>query len=353
VTASEETLLQPGGDAPGRRFPCDGQGKGEAVLRVENIAVREVRNDNPLVLTGPISFHIDDGEIFGLVGESGSGKSMAALALMQLVPRGFTVAGSARYGEIDLVAAGERKMRHLRGKDLAMIFQEPMSALNPVFTLEAQLVAAIRAHRAVSRAEARARAVELFRMVGIPDPETRIAYYPHQFSGGMCQRAMIAMALASGARFLIADEPTTALDVTIQEQIIRLIERLVAETGLSVLFISHDLGVVARICDRVAVMYAGEVVETGAADALLRRPLHPYAMGLVRCSPDLAQIGVVQRGIPGTPPLVGQWPKGCRFRDRCEYAEERCAARQELRDFGAGRQVRCCRAEEIGALQPA
>ncbi len=323
------------------------------MLRVENMAVRETRGENPLVLTGPISFDIGDGEIFGLVGESGSGKSMAALALMQLAPRGFKVTGSARFDDTDLVAAGERQMRRMRGRQLAMIFQEPMSALNPVFTLEAQLVAAIRAHRSISRADARARAVELMRMVGIPDPETRIGNYPHQFSGGMCQRAMIAMSLASGARFLIADEPTTALDVTIQEQIIRLIEQLVAETGLSVLFISHDLGVVARLCDRVAVLYAGEVVETGAADVLLREPLHPYSRGLVRCAPDLTHIGVVQRGIPGAPPLVGQWPTGCRFRDRCEFAAAKCAERQELRDFGGGRQARCCRVEEIGALQPA
>jgi len=318
------------------------------MLRVDDIAVREVRGENPLVLTGPVSFHIEEGEIFGIVGESGSGKSMTALALMQLVPGGFKVTGSARLGETDLVAAGERQMRRVRGRDVAMIFQEPMSALNPVFTLESQLVAAIRAHRSVSRGEARRRAVELFRMVGIPDPETRIGYYPHQFSGGMCQRAMIAMSLASGARFLIADEPTTALDVTIQEQILQLIERLVAENGLSVLFISHDLGVVARLCDRVAVLYAGEVVETGAADMLLRNPLHPYSQGLLRCAPDLSHIGVVQRGIPGTPPPVGNWPKGCRFRDRCEFAQQRCAEPQELRDFGAGRQVRCCRAGEIG-----
>lgn len=317
------------------------------MLRVDDISVSAAKGAAPLVLTGPISFSIQDGEIFGLVGESGSGKSMAALALMKLVPRGFEVSGKADLNDTDLVAAGNREMRRLRGKELAMIFQEPVSALNPVFTIEAQLVAAIRANRSVSKAEARARAVELLKLVGIPDPEKRVSNYPHQMSGGMCQRAMIAMALAGGARFLIADEPTTALDVTIQEQIIQLIERLVKETGLSVLFISHDLGVVARLCDRVAVLYAGEVVETGDADTLLKQPLHPYSQGLLRCAPDLTHIGQVQRGIPGTPPAAGAWSAGCRFRDRCEFAEARCAERQDLRDFGNGHQVRCCRAGEI------
>lgn len=321
------------------------------MLRVEDISVADVR-DSSLVLTGPVSFEVGEGEIFGLVGESGSGKSMAALALMQLVPKGFEVTGQAHLDDINLVTAGERKMRHLRGKELAMIFQEPVSALNPVFTIEAQLVAAIRAHKKISKADARLRARELLKMVGIPDPDSRIGNYPHQFSGGMCQRVMIAMALASGARFLVADEPTTALDVTIQEQILQLIERLVAETGLSVLFISHDLGVVARLCNRVAVMYSGEIVETGDAETLLRNPRHPYSQGLLRCAPDLSHIGVVQRGIAGTPPAVGHWPLGCRFRERCEFAEDRCAGKQELRSIGEGHTVRCCRAEELLMVQP-
>ena len=315
------------------------------MLRVRDMSVTGGSAEH-LVLTGPVSFEVGQGEILGLVGESGSGKSMTALALMRLVPQGFHVTGRAELDDTDLVAAGERQMRRMRGRDLAMIFQEPVSALNPVFTLEAQLVAAIRAHRKVSRAEARERGVELLRMVGIPDPATRIGSYPHQLSGGMCQRAMIAMSLASGARLLIADEPTTSLDVTIQEQIIRCSNGWCGD-WLSVLFISHDLGVVARLCDRVAVLYAGEVVETGEARELLHDPLHPYSQGLLRCAPDLSQIGVVQRGIPGTPPTPESWPKGCRFRARCEFAQERCAAPQELREFSPGRQVRCCRAEEI------
>jgi oligopeptide/dipeptide ABC transporter ATP-binding protein len=315
------------------------------VLEIADLTVR-FSGDARQAVDG-VSLSLRRGEIFGLVGESGSGKSMTALALMRLTPAGFRVSGSAIVAGTDVVAASERQMRALRGRDLAMIFQEPMSALNPVFTLEQQLVAAIRAHRKVSRAEARARAVELLRTVGIPDPQSRLGTYPHQLSGGMCQRAMIAMSLASGARFLIADEPTTALDVTIQEQIIQLIERLTAETGLSVLFISHDLGVVARLCHRVAVLYAGEVVETGAADALLNGPLHPYSQGLLRCAPDLSEIGMVQRGIPGTPPLAGNWPTGCRFAPRCAFAQARCAEPQALRTLAPGHEVRCCRAEEL------
>jgi len=317
------------------------------MLRVEEITVTDYRTGAPVPLTGPVSFSIGNGEIFGLVGESGSGKSMTALALMRLVPRTSRVTGSAVLDGKDVAAASEKEMRELRGNQLAMIFQEPVSALNPVFTLEEQLVAAIRAHKRISRADARKRAIELLRMVGIPDPERRLRYYPHQLSGGMCQRVMIAMALASGARFLIADEPTTALDVTIQEQIIQLIKRLSDETGLSVMFISHDLGVVARICDRVAVLYAGEVVETGMSETLLSSPLHPYSQGLRRCAPHLSEVGVVQRGIAGTPPIAGQWPAGCRFRERCEFAQERCKSPQKLEEVAPGYFVRCCRASEL------
>jgi oligopeptide/dipeptide ABC transporter ATP-binding protein len=317
------------------------------MLRVNDLEVINKQDGLPVTLTGPISFEIKDGEIFGLVGESGSGKTMAALALMRLVPASAHISGRALLGSRDLVATSEREMRRIRGADVAMIFQEPVSALNPVFTLETQLKAAIRAHKKVSARRAREQAVELFRTVGIPDPETRLTYYPHQLSGGLCQRAMIAMTLASGAKFLIADEPTTALDVTIQEQIIQLIERLVEETGLSVLFIIHDLGVVARLCDRVAVLYAGEVVEVGASDILLRAPLHPYTQGLMRCAPDLSEIGVVRRGIPGTPPAAGAWPSGCRFRQRCEFARDACRAPQALEEFQPGHVVRCGRAREL------
>jgi peptide/nickel transport system permease protein len=185
------------------------------------------------------------------------------------------------------------------------------------------------------------------RMVGIPDPESRLKFYPHQLSGGLAQRAMIAMALSSGAKFLIADEPTTSLDVTIQEQIVQLIERLARESGISVLFISHDLGVVARLCKRVAVLYAGEIVELGTTEQLLRDPQHPYTKGLLRCAPDFDEVGAIRRGIPGTPPLAGELPPGCRFRERCTFAIESCAMPQVLAERTSGHSVRCCRSETL------
>ena len=212
------------------------------MLQVSDISVVDYRTGRPVALTGPLSFDVEDGEIFGLVGESGSGKTMAALALMRLAPSTARVSGHAVLDGRDLATASERDMRDIRGADIAMIFQEPVSALNPVFTFETQLIAAIRAHRKLTKTAARARAVELMHLVGIPDPEFRLKFYPHQLSGGLAQRAMIAMALASGAKFLIADEPTTSLDVTIQEQIMQLIERLARDSGIAVLFISHDLG---------------------------------------------------------------------------------------------------------------
>lgn len=321
------------------------------MLEVNDIAVVDYRTGQPVPLTGPLSFAVGDGEIFGLVGESGSGKSMTALALMRLAPRSSRVSGRAVLDGRDLVAVPERTMRDIRGADISMIFQEPVSALNPVFTLEAQLVAAIRAHQSLGKAAARSRAIELIQLVGIPDPETRLTFYPHQLSGGLAQRAMIAMALASGARFLIADEPTTSLDVTIQEQIMQLIERLVRDTGLAVLFISHDLGVVARLCNRVAVLYAGQVVEIGATEQLLHDPQHPYTKSLLNCAPGFDEVGVVRRGIPGAPPVAGDWPEGCRFRPRCNFAEDKCLAPQPLDETAQGHSVRCCRAAELRGLQ--
>ena len=317
------------------------------MLQVNDIAVVDYRAGRPVPLTGPLSFDIDEGEIFGLVGESGSGKTMCGLALIRLVPATSRVSGHAMLEGKDLVTASERDMRDIRGADIGMIFQEPISALNPVFTLEAQLLAAIRAHRKTTKKAARERAIELMRLVGIPDPESRLKFYPHQLSGGLAQRAMIAMALASGAKFLIADEPTTALDVTIQEQIVQLIERLARETGLSVLFISHDLGVVARLCKRVAVLYAGEIVEIGSTEQLLRDPRHPYTKGLLRCAPDFEEVGSIRRGIPGTPPVAGEWPEGCRFRPRCSFAIDPCSAPQVLEEHESGHNVRCCRSETL------
>jgi peptide/nickel transport system ATP-binding protein len=297
-------------------------------------------------LVSNVSFNIDRGEKFGLVGESGSGKTLLALALMRLLPRNIRATGTVRFDGRDLLALPDADMRRLRGVQIGMIFQEPVAALNPVFTLQSQMTAAIRAHAAMTRRQARDRAVELLTMVGIPRAAERLGFYPHQLSGGLCQRVMIAMALAGGARLLIADEPTTSLDVTIQDEIIQLIEQLARDSGIAVLFISHDLGVVARLCDRIAVAYAGQILEIGDATTLLRAPAHPYTQGLVRCVPNLKEIGVAHRGIAGNPPMPNTWPAGCRFRARCSWAAEECKAPQDFLQFAPGRLVRCWKAAD-------
>jgi oligopeptide/dipeptide ABC transporter ATP-binding protein len=295
-------------------------------------------------LVDGVSLAIAPGEIFGLVGESGSGKTLTALAILRLLSPQLCMSGAIRLDGRDLLSLSERDMHRVRGAQIGMVFQEPVAALNPTFSIGSQLIAAIRAHAKLGGNAARSRAIELLEMVGIPSAARRLAFYPHALSGGMCQRVMIAMALAGGAKLLVADEPTTSLDVTIQDEIIRLVERLARETGIAVLFISHDLGLVARLCHRIAVAYAGQVVETGSARDLLHRPRHPYTQALVRCVPDLTEIGVLRRGIPGYPPAAGSWPAGCRFRTRCPEAGAACEQPQALLPIGyAGSEVRCWR----------
>jgi peptide/nickel transport system ATP-binding protein len=317
------------------------------LLEVVDLNVIHRRGSVDVSLVDGVSFSIARGEIFGLVGESGSGKSITALATIRLLDDGITASGRVMFEGHDLAALPEAGMQGVRGGLISMVFQEPIAALNPVFTIGSQIVAAIRAHTALSKSDAHGRAVDLLRKVGIPDPEGRMEFYPHQLSGGMCQRVMIAMALAAGARLVIADEPTTALDVTIQAEIVKLLRQLVSETGVGLLFISHDLGLVAELCDRVAVIYAGEIVETGASSALLRNPQHPYMQGLLRCAADLDDIGKVRGGIPGVPPSPGTRPQGCRFQPRCAFATAGCEQRQELREVEAGHLVRCWRARQI------
>ena len=317
------------------------------LLEVTDLHVRHHRGAGSVALVDGISFRIGRGEIFGLVGESGSGKSISALATVRLLPDGISTTGTVKLDGQNLMGLSEAAMRAVRGGQISMIFQEPTAALNPVFTIGSQIIAAIRAHLPLGRQAARARAVELLRQVGIPDPANRLAFYPHQLSGGMCQRVMIAMALAGGARLVIADEPTTALDVTIQAEIVRLLERLVRQTGIGLLFISHDLGLVARLCDRLAVAYAGEIVETGTTSTLLQAPMHPYMQGLIKCVADFEDIGQLRGGIPGTPPMPGAWPRGCRFQARCDFATAGCEQRQELRSVAPGHQVRCWRAGTV------
>lgn len=296
-----------------------------------------------------ISFTIEEGETFGLVGESGCGKTVTALSLMRLLNgNGRIVGGDIIFAGRNLLALSEEEMRSLRGEKIAMIFQEPMTALNPVFTVGYQIGEVLEVHRGASRKEARAQAIEMLRLVEIPEPERRVDAYPHQLSGGMRQRVMIAMALICRPQLLIADEPTTALDVTIQAQILDLLGHLQQQFGMAVLFVTHDLGVVAERARRVAVMYAGRIVEQAPADELFLRPLHPYTRGLLRSTPKLGQRLRRLEAIPGSVPNPLALPSGCRFRDRCGYAIARCADVDPLlAAVNESHRVACIRAEEF------
>jgi peptide/nickel transport system ATP-binding protein len=291
-----------------------------------------------------VSFQVRRGETLCIVGESGCGKSMTSLALMGLLPR--AAVRKARVmnflGE-DLARADSKRINALRGDRMAMVFQEPMTALNPAYTIGEQLVEHYRHHRGASGEEARARAIELLEKVGIASAGQRLGQYPHQLSGGLRQRVMIAMALMCGPELLIADEPSTALDVTIQAQILRLLADLQKELGIAMVLITHDLGVVARIADRVAVMYAGQVVEEGTAAEIFARPRHPYTRGLLACIPVPGRTlpGSRLGSIPGVVPSLAGELRGCSFRERCPHAQAACTQAIALRDAGAGRRWRC------------
>ena len=296
-----------------------------------------------------VSFELDEGEALGLVGESGCGKTMLALGLMGLEPHGarrsgrswFEVSRNGLSARVDLAAIKGEGMRKLRGREVAMIFQEPMTALDPVMRIGAQIEEAIRVHEPkLAHAEIRKRAVESLELAAVPQPEVRANQFPHQLSGGLRQRAMIAMALSMRPRLLIADEPTTALDVTVQKQIIELLARLCKELRLALIFITHDLGVVAQIALRVAVMYAGRVVEIGPTRDVLAHPSHPYTQGLLRAAPRLE--GTKFLPIPGTVPKLDDLPSGCAFRPRCEFHRSECdAAVPDLRGVSPGHSARC------------
>ncbi len=269
-----------------------------------------------------VSFHVNRGEVLGIVGESGSGKSVTSLSIMQLIPQppGEIMEGSSiKFRGEELVGAPNKRLHALRGNDVAMIFQEPMTSLNPVFTIGDQIVEALRLHRGMNKKQARTEAIEALRIVGIPNPDERVDAYPHQLSGGQRQRVMIAMALSCEPDLLIADEPTTALDVTIQAQILDLLAELRTRLGMAIILITHDLGVVAEVCDRVVVMYAGQVVEHGTVEQIFNDPRHPYTEGLLRAIPRLGQNTKRLAVIPGTVPPPTAWPTGCRFRTRCPY----------------------------------
>ncbi|CAN7671056.1 ABC transporter ATP-binding protein [Neorhizobium sp. LjRoot104] len=297
------------------------------LLQVENLRTYFYTPGAATRAVDGVSLSIGAGRILGVVGESGSGKSVTGASIMGLIQHPGRIESGSRilFRGRDLALEDERSLRNLRGNEIAMIFQEPMTSLNPVLTVGAQIIENIRLHQRISRREARSRAVELMRLVGIPSPDRRVDDFPHQLSGGMRQRIMIAMALTCNPALLIADEPTTALDVTIQAQILELIARLRDELGMAVMFITHDFGVVAEICDDVVVMYGGQVVEAGPVAAVMAAPQHPYTRGLMDCIPRLGMSREKRlNSIPGIVPSAKAWPQGCRFANRCTQAFDRC-----------------------------
>lgn len=300
-----------------------------------------------------VTYSIRRGRTLGVVGESGCGKSVTALSIMGLIPQppGKIVGGAIRFNGQDLTKLSQEELRQMRGKDIAMIFQEPMTSLNPVYTVGDQITEGILVHEDIGPEAARARAIDLLAKVGIPSPEIRIDEYPHQMSGGMRQRVMIAMSLACSPQLLIADEPTTALDVTIQAQILELMNRLQEEMGMSILLITHDLGVVAETCDDVVVMYAGKVVERADVFTLFERPAHPYTNALFESLPDLESEPGHLPTIPGMVPSAVDFPEGCRFRDRCSYATEACVVQPEVTQLGDDHIAACHHLDAVQAAK--
>lgn len=296
-----------------------------ALLEASGLTTEFPGPSGALPIVDQIDFHIDPGEVLALVGESGCGKSMTALSVMRLVPKpGRVSGGRLSLAGSDLLSLSVNDMRRVRGRRIAMIFQEPMTSLNPVVRVGQQVMEAIRLHEDLSRSQARQRARDLFAEVGIPDPEARLDTYPHQLSGGLKQRVMIAMALSTRPELLIADEPTTALDVTIQAQIVRLLQELQRERNMAILLITHDLGIVNELSDRVAVMYAGRIVETGSRETVFSHASHPYTQGLLRSNPALATPGQRLPEISGVVPSPAEWPAGCRFSTRCKDVLDYC-----------------------------
>ena len=315
----------------------------EPVLEVRDLHVEIPLTRGTVHAVDGSSFSLAPGEAMGLVGESGSGKSMTLRAILGLLPHPAAITGGQiLFNGVDLVTLETRKLQDLRGKAISMIFQEPMTALNPVMRVGDQIAEGPLAHLGMSKSASQERALDLMRQVGIPDPARRARAYPHELSGGMRQRVMIAIALSCEPQLILCDEPTTALDVTIQDQILKLLRSLREERGLSIVFVTHDLAVVAQTCQRLAVMYAGQVVETGSIDEAFRSPRHPYTLGLLRSVPDLEDVREVLRSIPGTPPDLVHPPEGCRFAPRCEYSQPDCTVGDKpLRPITPTRSTAC------------
>jgi len=315
------------------------------VLDVRNLRTSFITSDGEVPAVDDVSFSVHKGEILGIVGESGCGKSVTSLSIMKLIPQppGKIVGGKILLNGEDLVHATEKRMREIRGNEIAMIFQEPMTSLNPLFTIGQQLTEALKIHKKLGKKAAQQQSIEMLKLVGLPRAEQIMNEYPHQLSGGMRQRVMIAMALSCHPRVLIADEPTTALDVTIQAQILTLMKDLNEKLDTAIIMITHDLGVVAEVCQRVIVMYAGKVVEEGLVKDIFKDPKHPYTMGLLKSIPDIRAKQERLYSIPGNVPKPGSIKSGCRFAARCEFAMDRCLSENpELYETGKpGHSVRC------------
>jgi oligopeptide/dipeptide ABC transporter ATP-binding protein len=313
------------------------------LLRVTDLRVEFPLARGVLHAVDGASFDVDAGEALGLVGESGSGKTMALRALVGLLPRTARIAGgSVEFDGVDVLRIAEDERRALRGRSIAMIFQEPMTALNPVMRVGEQIGEGPLVRLGYGRRRARERALELMRLVGIPDPEQRAGAYAHELSGGMRQRVMIAIALSMEPKLILCDEPTTALDVTIQDQILKLLASLRERLGVSIVFVSHDLAVIAQTCQGVAVMYAGQVIETGSVETVFREPRHPYTLSLLRSVPDVDDVRELLSTIPGAPPDLADLPPGCRFHPRCPFVQVDCVdGAFPLRPLGGGRSTAC------------
>ena len=324
------------------------------LLDVRNLATYFFTQDGVVKAVDDISYDLEEGEVLGVVGESGCGKSVHALSIMRLVPTppGRTVAGEVLFEGENLLSMDDAEMRHIRGNRIAMVFQEPMTSLNPVLTIGRQLTETLELHQGMTSQQARTRAAELLQTVGIPDAAQRLSDYPHQFSGGMRQRVMIAMALSCNPRLIIADEPTTALDVTIQAQILELMQELARDFGTAMIIITHNLGVVARYADNVNVMYAGRIIETGSAEEIYHNPKHPYTLALLNSVPRLdASERIRLDAIEGLPPDLVNLPPGCSFAPRCKYVVEQCLDEAPtLVEAAHGHNAACWRHTEIQEL---
>lgn len=329
------------------------------VLEVNNLKTQFFTRAGIVYAVDGVTFHVGEGETLGIVGESGCGKSVTATSIMRLIPQppGRIVDGEILLNNgssvADLVSSSESDMRRIRGNEIAMIFQDPMTSLNPVLTIGDQLTEPLLLHLGLSKREAETRAIELLKRVGIPAAEDRLGAYPHQFSGGMRQRVMIAMALACNPKLLIADEPTTALDVTIQAQILDLMLQLNRDVGTAIVLITHDLGVVAEVCERVVVMYAGQIVESGSADVIFNYPQHPYTIGLLNSVPQIGErVKDTLVPVPGLPPDLLEPPSGCRFRPRCRFRQEKCEESPPLGEVAPGQLARCWFPQGKNAISP-